>query len=128
MQNFSIQNIRIQEFISWSNCKRHRRKGDSTRVNEPFEKGRNTELGEMFPAYAPFMSALNDRIRDLMTPFSQDWYMDKNFLEVPRSKKYCRFLSLSFRTKHSISKKVKRHLESGKSWYLMVHMRRIKKK
>ena len=63
---------------------------------EPFEKGRNTELGEMFPAYAPFMSEVNDRIRDLMTPFSQDWYMDKNFFGSASIKKVLPILISEF--------------------------------
>jgi len=54
---------------------------------EPFEKGRNTELGEIFPVYAPFMSELNERILDLMTPFSKDWFMDKNFFGSASIKK-----------------------------------------
>lgn len=47
--------------------------------HESFEKGRNTELGEMFPEYAQFMSELNERIIDLKTPFSSDWFVDKDF-------------------------------------------------
>ncbi len=46
---------------------------------EPFEKGRNKELGEMFPEYADFMRDINNRIIDLMVPFDQGWFVDKDF-------------------------------------------------
>jgi hypothetical protein len=46
---------------------------------EKFEKGRNSELGEMFPEYAEFMQQVNSRIIDLMTPFSEGWLVDKDF-------------------------------------------------
>lgn len=54
---------------------------------EPFEKGRNVELGEMFPEYAPFMSELNGRVLDLMIPFSKNWFMDKDFFGSASIKK-----------------------------------------
>lgn len=46
---------------------------------EKFEKGRNKELGEMFPDYAEFMQSINNRIVDLMIPFSEGWFVDKDF-------------------------------------------------
>ena len=46
---------------------------------EIFEKGRNKELGEMFPEYAPLMNAINERIVDLIIPFSKNWFVDKDF-------------------------------------------------
>jgi hypothetical protein len=54
---------------------------------EPFEKGRNTELGELFPEYKDFMEGINARIIDLMTPFSDDWFVDKDFLGSASIKK-----------------------------------------
>ena len=54
---------------------------------EPFEKGRNTELGEMFPEYAAFMAELNGRIIDLMVPFSNNWFVDKDFFGSASIKK-----------------------------------------
>ncbi len=54
---------------------------------EPFEKGRNTELGEMFPEYAQFMTELNARIVDLMIPFSNNWFVDKDFFGSASIKK-----------------------------------------
>lgn len=47
--------------------------------HEAFEKGRNHELGEMFPEYASFMTQLNERVIDLKTPFSEGWYEDCRF-------------------------------------------------
>lgn len=48
--------------------------------HESFEKSRNTEMGELFPEYKQFMESINDRIVDLKTPFSNDWFIDKEFL------------------------------------------------
>ncbi|MEK7570886.1 MAG: DUF2779 domain-containing protein [Patescibacteria group bacterium] len=46
---------------------------------EKFEKSRNKELGVMFPEYADFMQSLNNRVIDLMTPFAEGWFVDKDF-------------------------------------------------
>ncbi|MEK7571627.1 MAG: DUF2779 domain-containing protein [Patescibacteria group bacterium] len=46
---------------------------------EKFEKSRNKELGEMFPEYADFMQSVNNRVIDLMLPFAQGWFVDKDF-------------------------------------------------
>lgn len=46
---------------------------------EKFEKGRNKELGEMFPEYREFMQSINNRVIDLMVPFSEGWFVDKDF-------------------------------------------------
>lgn len=54
---------------------------------EPFEKTRNEELGQMFPEYADFMKQLNDRVVDLMTPFANHWYIDKDFFGSASIKK-----------------------------------------
>lgn len=47
--------------------------------NMSFEKSCNTLLGSLLPEYAEFYSKLNDRIVDLMVPFSQNWYIDADF-------------------------------------------------
>jgi len=47
--------------------------------NMSFEKSCNTLLGSLLPEYAEFYSKLNDRIVDLMIPFSQNWYIDADF-------------------------------------------------
>lgn len=54
---------------------------------ESFEKSRNTELGEMFPEYAKFMNFLNERIIDLIIPFSNCWFVDKDFFGSASLKK-----------------------------------------
>lgn len=54
---------------------------------EAFEKGRNAELGEMFPEYAESMNLLNERIVDLMIPFSEGWFVDKDFFGSASIKK-----------------------------------------
>ncbi|MEK7184452.1 MAG: DUF2779 domain-containing protein, partial [Patescibacteria group bacterium] len=52
-----------------------------------FEKSRNDDLGEMFPEFADFMEKLNDRVVDLMIPFSEGWYEDYRFLGSASIKK-----------------------------------------
>lgn len=47
--------------------------------NMSFEKSCNTLLGTLLPKYANFYEKLNDRIVDLMTPFSSNWYVDAAF-------------------------------------------------
>lgn len=47
--------------------------------NMGFEKGCNELTGLRFPEYAEFYKVLNERIVDLMTPFSTGLYADKNF-------------------------------------------------
>jgi len=54
---------------------------------EAFEKGRNSEMAEMFPAYENFLSNLNDRVVDLMIPFSNGWFVDKDFFGSSSLKK-----------------------------------------
>lgn len=44
-----------------------------------FEKGRNKAMGEWYPEYASFLEELNGRVVDLMTPFSKNWYVHKDF-------------------------------------------------
>ena len=45
-----------------------------------FEKGRNEEMAALVPEYSAFLKQLNDRIIDLMIPFAEGWYVDKDFL------------------------------------------------
>ncbi len=47
--------------------------------NECFEKGRNDDMGKMFPEYADYLRNINSRIVDLMIPFSKGWFVDKDF-------------------------------------------------
>ncbi|MES2971399.1 MAG: DUF2779 domain-containing protein [Patescibacteria group bacterium] len=56
--------------------------GDSGTIvtwNMGFEKSCNSLLAELLPEHAEFYTKLNDRIVDLMTPFSSNWYVDANF-------------------------------------------------
>jgi hypothetical protein len=47
--------------------------------NMSFEKSCNRLLGELVPEYRAFYAQLNERIVDLMLPFSKSWYVDKDF-------------------------------------------------
>lgn len=56
--------------------------GDSGSVivwYQSFEKGCNETLAKMVPEYAEFLKNVNERIVDLMVPFSSGWYADKAF-------------------------------------------------
>jgi hypothetical protein len=56
--------------------------GDSGTVitwNMGFEKSCNSLIGSLLPEYTEFYEKLNERIVDLMTPFSSNWYIDANF-------------------------------------------------
>ncbi len=54
-------------------------KGSIVVWNQSFEKSCNVAMGEFEPKYAKFLAAVNDRIVDLMIPFSEGWYVDKDF-------------------------------------------------
>jgi hypothetical protein len=47
--------------------------------NMSFEKGCNDTIGLHLPEYSEFYKNLNERIVDLMSPFSNGWYADKDF-------------------------------------------------
>ena len=54
---------------------------------ESYEKSRNNEMAEIFPEAADFLNAFNDRIIDLMKPFSQGMVRDEAFLGSSSIKK-----------------------------------------
>lgn len=45
-----------------------------------FEKGCNDDMGEWCAEHAVFLKDINDRMADLMIPFSKNWYVQKEFL------------------------------------------------
>jgi len=47
--------------------------------NESFEMSCNDDMGRMYPEFAEFYSNVNGRVVDLMKPFFNYWYVDKNF-------------------------------------------------
>ena len=48
--------------------------------NQSFEKKRNQEMALYSPEHAGFLSSVNDRVIDLMDPFSDDLIMDPAFM------------------------------------------------
>ena len=54
---------------------------------ESYEKSRNNEMAEMYPEASSFLNAFNDRIIDLMKPFSQNMIRDEAFLGSSSIKK-----------------------------------------
>jgi len=54
---------------------------------ESYEKSRNNEMAEIYPEAADFLNAFNDRIIDLMKPFSQGMVRDEMFLGSSSIKK-----------------------------------------
>lgn len=55
--------------------------------NMKYEKGCNDRMIAMYPDHAEFLSHLNERIDDLMTPFSEMWYFHKDFFGSASVKK-----------------------------------------
>ena len=47
--------------------------------NERFERSVLLELAELFPEYSSQLKMMSLRLWDLMRPFEQQWYVDKNF-------------------------------------------------
>ncbi|MEX1013798.1 MAG: DUF2779 domain-containing protein [Candidatus Paceibacterota bacterium] len=45
-----------------------------------FETKRNEEMGDAFPEYKEFLDDINDRVVDLMEPFNNGWFVDKDFM------------------------------------------------
>ena len=54
---------------------------------ESYEKSRNNEMAEIYPEAADFLNNFNDRIIDLMKPFSQRMVSDETFLGSSSIKK-----------------------------------------
>ena len=54
-------------------------KGSIVVWNQSFEKSCNVAMGEFESKYAEFLEDVNDRIVDLMIPFLEGWYVDKDF-------------------------------------------------
>jgi len=65
-----------------------------------FEMGCNTRIGTMLPEFADFYDQLNVRVVDLMIPFSNGWYADKEFFGSASIKKVLPVLvpELSYKT------------------------------
>ncbi len=47
--------------------------------NMTYEKSCNDRMANIYPEYKEFLSKFNNRIIDLMTPFSEMWFVDKDF-------------------------------------------------
>lgn len=56
-----------------------RSKGSIVSWYKQFEMKRNDEMASLYPDFAPFLQDLNDRMVDLMIPFSKGWFVDKDF-------------------------------------------------
>jgi len=55
--------------------------------NMSYEKGCNDRMAALYPEYAEFLASLNERIEDLMIPFSNMWLFDKDFFGSASVKK-----------------------------------------
>jgi hypothetical protein len=47
--------------------------------NESYEKKCNEIMAKIFPEFEEFLGNINSRMIDLSDPFSNDWFIDKNF-------------------------------------------------
>jgi hypothetical protein len=54
-------------------------KGSIVSWTKRFEMQRNDEMVKMYPEHAKFLKNINDRMVDLMIPFSKGWFVDKDF-------------------------------------------------
>ena len=45
----------------------------------PYEKGCNERMAYLYPQYKELLGEINERIKDLKTPFSEMWFVDKDF-------------------------------------------------
>ncbi len=55
--------------------------------NMSYEKGCNQRMAKFYPEYKEFLEGVNERINDLMIPFSKMWLVDKNFFGSASVKK-----------------------------------------
>jgi len=55
--------------------------------NMSYEKGCNDRMASFYPEYKEFLDSLNERINDLMIPFSEMWLVDKDFFGTAKLKK-----------------------------------------
>lgn len=55
--------------------------------NMSYEKGCNTRMAKFYPEYKDFLDGVNERIEDLMTPFTNMWFFDKDFFGSASVKK-----------------------------------------
>ncbi|MCB9813195.1 MAG: DUF2779 domain-containing protein [Pseudomonadales bacterium] len=55
--------------------------------NMSYEKGCNDRMAALYPEYSEFLMELNERINDLMIPFSEMWYFHKDFFGSASVKK-----------------------------------------
>lgn len=55
--------------------------------NMSYEKGCNDRMAKLYPEYAGFLASLNERIQDLMIPFSTIMFFNKNFFGSASVKK-----------------------------------------
>ena len=54
-------------------------KGTILTWNMSYEKKCNERMAEIYPEHSKFLLELNERIDDLMIPFFQQWFIDKDF-------------------------------------------------
>jgi hypothetical protein len=62
-------------------------KGSIISWTKRFEMKRNEEMAQLYPEFAKFLLNLNDRMVDLMDPFSKGWFVDKDFFGSASIKK-----------------------------------------
>src|SRR6185312_4395795 len=62
-------------------------KGSIITWNMGFEKSCNSLLGSLLPQHKEFFEEVNNRVVDLMIPFSNGWYVHKDFLGSASIKK-----------------------------------------
>ncbi len=82
---------------------------------EPFEKGRNSEMAEMFPEHADFFNEVNAKTVDLMKIFSERLYIDPKFKGSSSIKKVLPVLCPDFAKYSDLG--ISEGLTASISWY-----------
>lgn len=62
-------------------------KGTILTWNMSYEKRCNDTMAHLYPEHKKFLDSVNERIEDLMTPFSEMWLVDKDFFGSASIKK-----------------------------------------
>lgn len=92
-------------------------KGSVIVWHQPFEKGRNKELGDLNPEFSQYMEELNDRIVDLKEVFSKSMHVNPDFKGKSSIKKILPVLApdLSYE-----NLEINNGADANKSWGKMV--------
>jgi hypothetical protein len=85
---------------------------------KPFEKGRNSEMAELYPEYADFLNDVNSRVFDLMDVFKNGHFVHPDFRGSNSIKKVLPVLAPEFSHK---TLNIQDGGTASATWFRMVH-------